>query len=237
MCGCAMVAQQSPTGRRRRLLSACAASPPAMRVRLDAAGNQQHNDDYEQQAESAARVITPAAAVRPSRQCPDQQQDQDDEKDGAEHRVTRNIGSSVVMNPTHQSPVPVPSLLRSARVNFYRSCVGLLRRIHTWRSWPAALKMPKPFAVAFRRRYISRARSSASPRLANQRSSRSLAARTPGSSPPSGMSSIVYAALPLLPHSQARMGADVGDGNARRAATRSRLPSQLAAARVVGLGA
>ena len=54
---------------------------------LYAADQQQHNDDDEEDPDAAARVIPPAAAVAPCRQCADQQQDQDYQKDSAQHFI------------------------------------------------------------------------------------------------------------------------------------------------------
>jgi len=44
-------------------------------------GQREYHDDEQDQAESAAGIISPAGAIRPGRQRADEEQNQDDEKD------------------------------------------------------------------------------------------------------------------------------------------------------------
>ena len=55
------------------------ASPSTLTVRLSEQDKDQ--DNHQDQAEAAGRVIAPAAAVRPSRERADDEQDQDDQDD------------------------------------------------------------------------------------------------------------------------------------------------------------
>jgi hypothetical protein len=48
----------------------------------DSSHQQQDDEDEENDAENAARAISPAAAVRPSGHCAEEKQDYNDEKDG-----------------------------------------------------------------------------------------------------------------------------------------------------------
>ena len=63
--------------------------PHHVRKGLDPSHQQQHQQDDNDQAETAAGSVAPLAAVAPRRQGADQQQDQDDQKDeGQGHGVS-----------------------------------------------------------------------------------------------------------------------------------------------------
>jgi hypothetical protein len=53
--------------------------------RLNASDQQKNNDDQKQEAEAAARVISPAGAIRPGWQCAYQYKNQNDEEDRTKH--------------------------------------------------------------------------------------------------------------------------------------------------------
>jgi len=52
---------------------------------LDSFRHDQDDDNYEEQAEAAARVVAPGGAVRPSRQGTQKQQNQNDQKKRSNH--------------------------------------------------------------------------------------------------------------------------------------------------------
>jgi hypothetical protein len=54
----------------------------------DSSYQNQYDDDDQNQAESAARVVAPAGRIRPGRQCADEQQDQYDYQYRTEHGVS-----------------------------------------------------------------------------------------------------------------------------------------------------
>jgi hypothetical protein len=57
-------------------------------TRLDSSREQKNNDDQKNEAEAAGRVISPAAAIGPRRQCADQENDEDYYQDCTEHYDT-----------------------------------------------------------------------------------------------------------------------------------------------------
>jgi hypothetical protein len=61
---------------------------------LDAAENEQHHDDDQDQAEAAAWVVAPMRAVRPCRESTDQAQDKNDEQNGSKTQGTNPPGSA-----------------------------------------------------------------------------------------------------------------------------------------------
>src|ERR1700722_20261056 len=70
--------------RKRILAAASRAGATADRARqLQPPREDQHQENDQNQTQSAARKITPAAAVRPRRQRADQQKNQEDEQNGA----------------------------------------------------------------------------------------------------------------------------------------------------------
>ena len=76
-----------------------------LQSRLNSSYQQKHDDDHEQEAEATTRVISPAGAIRPGRQCADEYEDQDDEQDRAKHCDT-GAGSCSCTNVQRQKQVP-----------------------------------------------------------------------------------------------------------------------------------
>lgn len=59
------------------------------RASLQAAQQNQDNEDYQHQTQAAAGIVAPAGAVRPGRQRADQQQNDDDQENGSQHGSSR----------------------------------------------------------------------------------------------------------------------------------------------------
>ena len=68
--------------------------------------HQENDEDNEQEADAAARVISPPATVGPRRQRADQDQDQDDEEDCAKHIETRPGSLSIEQTCGDRSRFP-----------------------------------------------------------------------------------------------------------------------------------
>jgi len=93
-CGAQGAAHHAPAdvdATRRRRERACRgdAATGASRRTLDSSYQRQDDDDDEDQPESAARPITPVRTVGPRRKRADEQQNENDDQDGREHRSLR----------------------------------------------------------------------------------------------------------------------------------------------------
>ena len=67
---------------------------------------QQHDDDDQDNAEPAARIVSPPAAIPPGRQCADQQDDQNDQKDRAQGRIPLQQSCSAINRARQEFQVP-----------------------------------------------------------------------------------------------------------------------------------
>lgn len=80
--------QATWTNERARHLAARAHSQEALQVSSDPPENDEHDQNDDDDAKTSAGAIAPVHAVRPGRKRPDEKQDEDDQKDGAEaHRT------------------------------------------------------------------------------------------------------------------------------------------------------
>ena len=87
-------------------LPATDALPMGAQSALDPTGQQKNDYDQQQEAEAAARVISPTAAIRPARQRPNQDKNEDNQQDSAEHfGITVRI-SLFLINEARERRVP-----------------------------------------------------------------------------------------------------------------------------------